>query len=463
MSGEEALAGIRSEIRRLTEEILRLMAERVKLSREVGRIKVAEGLPVEDTYVEKGLRSIVKEKSVKLGIDPSLGLRLLNLLITESVGVQRSVTQRSAVTPATMFQRAKQMEEAGSEVIHLEAGEPDFPPSGPVLDAVKEAIDSGRTGYTDPVGIEPLRESVAEHLNKKFHTDLTKEQVLITHGARFALHLAVATTLKPGGEALIFEPAYPAYRQSVELFEGRPVAIQTRLEEEWTPDIGEVEDLFDEPPDMIILNYPANPTGKVLNDEIFKGLVDFAVERGVTVLSDEVYMDYAYKPCRSILEYPDCRSIFASSFSKSYSMTGFRIGYAVASKKDIERMARFEGLALTCMPEFIQRAAIKAFECEENLKQNTERIRKRAEYTAGLLDGLPVTYCKPDGGFYIFPRVDLPGFDGESYALNLLEKHHVSVTPGSVFGDYRDHLRISLCQPEERLAEAVRRMKEALE
>ncbi len=462
MSGEEALAGIRSEIRRLTEEIFRLLAERMKLSREVAHLKEARGLPVEDIHVEKRLRGIVKEKSVELGIDPKLGLRLLNLLITESIGVQRSVMQKDVVTPVAMFQRAEQMEKAGSNIIHLEAGEPDFPPPSPVLEALKDAVDSGHTGYTDPVGIEPLREAVAEHLNNKFHTDLTKEQVLITHGARFALHLAVATTLKPGGEALIVEPAYPAYRKSVELFEGRPVAVQTSLDGEWTPNIDQVVDIFDEPPDMMILNYPANPTGKVLSREVFKGLVDFAVERGVTIFSDEVYMDYAFKPYRSILEYPDCKYIFTSSFSKSYSMTGFRIGYTVASKNDVERMARLEGLSLTCMPEFIQRAAIKALECEENLKQNVETIRKRAEYTASLLNELPVTYYKPDGGLYMFPRVDLPGFDSEDYALNLLEKHQVSVTPGSAFGDYNNHLRISLCQPEERLAEAVRRMKEAL-
>lgn len=464
MSGEEALEGVRSEIRRITEEILSLIGERMKLSREVGQIKESEGLPVEDIYVEKRLREVVKEKSGELGINPSFALRLLNLLITESVGVQQSVVQKEeATSPASMFRRAKRLEEAGREVIHLEAGEPDFPPPIPVLEALKEAVDAGHLGYTDPVGVEPLREAVAEHLNKKFHTDISENQVLITHGARFAIHLAVAITLKPGGEVLFFEPAYTAYRQTVELFEGRPLPIQTSLDEGWTPDIGRVEDILDEPPDLMILNYPANPTGKVLSEDAFGELVDLAVKRGVKILSDEVYMDYAFKPSRSILEYPDCRFIFVSSFSKSYAMTGFRIGYAVASEEDIERMAHFEGLALTCIPEFIQRAAIKALECEGSLKENIERIRRRADYSAHLLDDLPATYYKPDGGLYIFPRIDLPDFDGENFSLDLLEKHQVSVTPGSAFGGYRNHLRISLCQPEERLKEAVERMEAVLE
>lgn len=464
MPGGEPLEDVRSEIRRVTEEILRLMAERRRLSGEICRLKEAQGLPLEDMYVEKKLRRIVKEKSGELGLDPDFALRILNLLITESVDVQRSVLQQGTVTPATMLQRARRVEEAGGEVIHLEAGEPDFPLPRPVVEAVKKALDSGYTGYTDPVGIDPLREAVAERLKEKFHVDVTRDNVVITHGARFALHLAIATVLKPGGEALIFEPAYPAYRKTVELLGGHPSPVRTSVEEGWTPDMRRVEAAFEEPPDLMILNYPANPTGKILGEDVFQQVVDTAVKKRVPIISDEVYMDYAFKPFRSILEYPDGRSIFVSSFSKSYSMTGFRIGYAVASKKDVERMARLEGLILTCIPEFIQRAALKALECEEDVKQNAAKIRRRADYTARLLNSLPATYREPDGGLYIFPRIDKKDFDGEKYALNLLNQHHVSVTPGSAFGEgYRSHIRLSLCQPEDRLAEAVRRMKEALE
>jgi len=458
----ESLAGVRREIQRVTEEILKLTAERMRLSREVGRIKEAKEIPVEDIEVEKRLRAAVKDKSLELGIDQDFALSLLNLLIAQSVDIQRDTVFKSDVSPTTISQWARRLEEKGRKIIHLETGEPDFPTPNPVIDALKTAVDDGHTGYNDAVGVQPLREAVAKHLNRKLGTDLTYDEVLITHGARFGLYLALSTTLKPGGGALLFEPSYPAYRRIVDLFEGRPIAVRATLEDSWTPDIGAVKEALDERPDVAILNYPSNPTGKVLDTGNFQAVVERAARNGVPVISDEVYRDYSFKQCPSILEYPGCRSVMLSSFSKSYSMTGFRIGYAVASKDDIAQMSCLQGLALTCIPEFIQRAAIKALECEDELTANVEKMRKRIKYAAKLLDRLPATFYPPDGGLYLFPRIDQPGFDSEKFASSLLEKHGVAVTPGTAFGNYRNYFRISLCQPEEQLKEAFEIMEDAL-
>ncbi|MFC1755649.1 pyridoxal phosphate-dependent aminotransferase [Thermoproteota archaeon] len=336
------------------------------------------------------------------------------------------------------------------------------PTDNKILNAAKKSLNANQTGYTNPVGITPLREAIASNLNEKFHLDLTKEQILITHGARFAIYLAVSTNMSPGGTALFFEPAYPAYRKIIENFEGRPVSISTSLEDKWEPNISHIEDYFDEPPDIIILNSPANPTGKILSKNIVDELVKYAVKKDIMIISDEVYQEYAFKSCQSILQYSKCKSIFISSFSKSYSMTGFRIGYAISSTDNISRMSKLGSLALTCLPEFVQRSALKALECQDFVNENVTKIQSRAAYLSNLLDDLPVDYYKPDGGFYIFPRVNQFEFNSEKFADNLLKKHHVSVVPGTAFGDYNEFLRISLCQPKEKLKIAIKNMEKAL-
>jgi len=462
VSDEDVLVDIRNDIRQLTEEILHLIAKRAELSQRVGVIKKKEGLSVEDISVERKLRKLVKEKSLKLGINPKLGLRLLNLMVAESKSIQSNVVKREIITPSIMLQKAKKMEAKGIEIIHLETGEPDFSPDSRILNAAIDALSKGQTNYVDPVGIEPLREAIASQINKKYHLNITVDQVLVTHGARFALFSAIATNLSPGGSALFFEPAYPAYRQIVESFEGRPMAISTLLDNGWTPDIDAVEDLFDDPPDIMILNSPSNPTGKNLSSDVLNQLTKNASEKDVIVISDEVYKDYSFTKCKSILEYDKCRSIFISSFSKSYSMTGFRIGYAIGSHEDILRMANIENLALTSMPEFIQRSAIKAIESQDIVEKNMDMIHSRAMYLCDLLDDISVEYYTPDGGLYVFPKINKPGFNSETFALDLLERKHVSITPGVAFGDFPNYLRISLCQPKEKIAEAVKRMEDAL-
>lgn len=462
MSTQDTLDNLRSEIQQITKEILNLIAKRNQLSQKVGHIKKTKKLPIEDIHVENNLRKIVKEKSKQLGINPKLSLRLLNLLILESKNNQTNLINKKELSPLIMIQKAEQLENKGIEIIHLESGNPDFPTDKKILNAAKESLDANQTGYSNPVGITPLREAIASNLNEKFHLDLTKEQILITHGARFAIYLAVATNMPPGGTALFFEPAYPAYRKIIENFEGRPVSISTSLEDKWEPNVSKIENYFDEPPDIMILNSPTNPTGKILNKNIFDELVKYAIKNDIIIISDEVYREYAFQSCQSILQYSKCKSIFISSFSKSHSMTGFRIGYAISSTDNISQMSKLESLALTCLPEFVQRSAIKALECQDVVNENATKIQSRAIYLSNLLDDLPVDYYQPDGGFYIFPRINQLEFDSEKFAEYLLKKHHVSVVPGTAFGDYNKFLRISLCQPEHKLKIAIKKMEQAL-
>lgn len=462
MSSEKDLDNLRHEIQQITEEIINLISKRNQLSQKVGYIKKKNKLPVEDITVENNLTKIVKEKSEKLGINSRLSLRLLNLLLIESKNNQSNLINNVEITPLSMIQKAKKLEKKGISIIHLESGNPDFPTDKSIINAAKESLNSGNIGYSNPVGISELRKSIALDLNKKYQLDLTKEQILITHGARFALYLAVSTNMPPGGSALFFEPAYPAYRKIIENFEGRPIAIHTNLEDNWEPNIKKIKNNYNEPPDIIILNSPSNPTGKILSNKILDEIVDYAIKNDITIISDEVYKDYAFKTCKSILEYSKCKFIFISSFSKSHSMAGFRIGYAVSSKENISHMSKLGSLALTCLPEFVQIAALKALECQDYVNKNAELIQSRATFLGNLLDNMGIDYYHPDGGFYIFLMINKPEFNSELFALNLLKKHHVSLVPGTAFGDYNKFLRISLCQPKEKLKEAMERMENAI-
>jgi len=460
MKEVDHLTNLRNDIKVITEEILNLVSQHKKIVEEVGRIKKIQGLPIEDIIVEENLKRFVQHKSSELGIDPILGVRLLNILLSNSIQVQKNaVSPRNFYSPADMLQRAKKISESGKKVIHLETGEPDFPPPSSVIKKIKESIDLGHFNYTDSTGIESLKNAVAEHLNEKLRTDLKNQQVLITHGARFGLYLAIASNIQPGDEVLLFEPAYPAYRRLIELFGGRVISIQTTLEEKWVPDFDMIENRFKDIPRFMIINYPANPTGKVLSKRDYNRMLEFVVSNKIKVLSDEVYIDYNFSENNSILQHQNCDSIFVSSFSKSYSMTGFRIGYMVSDKEAIGRMGEMEGIALTCIPEYVQQAAIKALESHTTLKDNVDRIRKRVEYATELTQKLHLKYYKPEGGLYIFPSTNKEKFRCDEYAISLLNNYYVSVTPGLAFGNYPRHIRISLCQPQKMLEEAFRRME----
>ena len=252
MEEKDSLEIARDEIRLLTEEIIGLLGERMRLIKQVSAIKEAKGLPVEDVNVERKLRRLVVEKSRDCGLDPSLSLKILNILLNESVSFQLKEKREKSLTPTEMLQRARQVEKEKGEVIHLEAGELDFPTPKPIVKALKESVDLGFTRYSDPKGIDPLREALSEHLSEKFSIDLSKDQVIITHGARFALYLALSRLLNSGGESLIFEPAYPAFRMCVEYLDGRPLMFRTELENKWVPDFDRLEDMFQDPPDVMI-------------------------------------------------------------------------------------------------------------------------------------------------------------------------------------------------------------------
>lgn len=457
------ISTLRNEIGILTRQIFDLVAKRMSLAKEISERKREHDVPVIDRGVERALQDEVLETCRQVSLESDFGLRLLNILITESVRVQQEQCADSSLPTVTeIFSRAKAIERSGNEVLHLEVGEPDFGPPTAVKTALNNALASGQAGYTEPIGIPSLREKIAEIFSKEYKSEIGPGNVIITVGGKLAVYLGVSSVVRPGDEVIVIEPSYPAYSEFVEELGGRVVFISSTLEDSWTPDLEDVKNSINHTTKGIIINSPSNPTGKILSEETFGEIAELAIDSGIFVISDEVYSKFAENRQTSIIEHSECNHIAVQSFSKSHGMTGFRLGFAISDSETITSMAKLQSLLLTCAPEFIQYAGIAALDCIEDVERNALRIQSRRELMTDLLRNLPLRFHPPDGGFYVFPQ--LPDEEsGQEFAERLLLETGVCVVPGAVYGrPYQSFFRIALCQNENILEEAVRRIGDVL-
>ncbi len=454
-----SLGELRAEIAEVTNDIIELVGRRNELARQSGIAKTLDSLPMEDDEVEDALTRQVIAICERVGVEKGTGLKILSVLISESKKVQ-GVQGRKP--PAPIFSRALDLQRKGVKLLRLDVGEPDFPPPRAVLEACSDALFSLKTHYTEPRGIPELREALRQYLTRKHRFDAGDGEVAATPSGRFAVYAALASVVGEGESAISLEPNWPAYRDVLQQLGARPAIVHTSLDEGWTPSVAQIEQAIRPDTKAIILSYPNNPTGKVLSPSLFKEIVDLADSRGLTVISDEIYNEYTDKPCPSVLETTPQKFILTSSFSKTWAMTGFRVGYVVSSKETIGSITKMISLMITSVPEFIQWGAIKALSADDDAKRNVGTMRERVEAACRELDRIDsLEYARPDGAIYLFPKLTIPGESGDSFSERLLATG-VSVAPGSVFGNYADFFRISLGQPTEVIMEGIRRMGEAL-
>ena len=234
------------------------------------------------------------------------------------------------------------------------------------------------------------------------------------------------------------------------------------MENSWKVDLAELERLIDADTRMIILNNPNNPTSKVMDTQTLDGIVELANRKGVTVFSDEVYGAIAFNKTKSILQYDDeSKHILSNGFSKTFTMTGWRIGYLVANKMFIDNVVKLNQITFNNVPVFIQDAALKGLELRSQIASNIKaKYRQRADLASKKLKKAGYKFTEPDAPFYVFPKLD--GLDSEEFTLNLLDKG-VAVAPGTSFGDYREHFRISLTAPDDQIEEGLTKICEAIE
>ena len=456
MDDSERLKEIREQIAEKTRIIAEAFCQRTLLASKIAALKAKLNLPIDDYRVEENLAKQVREICANYGLDSAKGLRLLNLLISESITLQKSA-YKPLHTPTTIFEESKRLEQQGLKVIHLEVGEPDFGPPQRVVEALIKAVKEGRTHYTSQYGLPELRRALADKMSERWGASIKPDEILVTPGGRAALHLALSATLTQGDSAIIIEPAWPAYRNSIESLNCRIRAVHTRLEDRWEPDVNKIEELIDDTTKIIILNTPNNPTGKALDRKTVEAVIEIAAKHNITILSDEAYVEFSYKDRCSLIP-EDCKKIVIGTFSKAWGMTGFRLGYIITSKELCAAVADLAGELYTCVPEPIQWAGVAALECFDEVDRYVAEMRRRRDLVTSLLKPLPIEFIEPDGAFYVFFKIN-GEIRGEEFVEKMLKRQQVALTPGSSFGNYPQFVRLSFCRPEEELREGISRMR----
>lgn len=345
------------------------------------------------------------------------------------------------------------LESEGKKIIKFNLGDPDQPTPPEIIEAAYEAMKRGKTKYASSFGEKKLREGLA-NIHK-----VSADNVVITPGSKWAVFSAMYILLKKGDNVVIPTPYWTAYELIAKSFGAKTRFLRTNFNSNWEINPEKLEDLIDNKTRLIILSNPNNPTSKVYDGKVLSKIVQIANDKGIKILSDEVYSDISFLETKSILDYGD-NHILVKSFSKTFAMTGWRIGYVVVKKALAGEIMKLNQITLTNVPVFIQEAALKALELRQEIaKKIQEEYHRRANLAFNLLSESNMKFSRPDAPFYLFPKYD--DLDSERFALDLLDKG-VAITPGTSFGDYREHFRIALTVPEDEIELGLRKICEAL-
>jgi len=353
-------------------------------------------------------------------------------------------------------EKALRLESEGRKIIRLNLGDPDLATPDEIIEAAYAAMKEGKTKYSSAYGEPKLRAKVAELHGVK------AENVVITPGSKWGIFATMYLMLKGGGNVIIPTPYWTAYDLTAKSLGAQTKLLRTEMENEWKVDLDKLEDIIDENTRLIILNNPNNPTSKVMDAKTLDGIVEIANKKGVTILSDEVYATISFVKTKSILEYNGGhKHILSNGFSKTFTMTGWRLGYIIANKQLIDNITKLNQITINNVPVFIQEAALKALEIQNQLATKVkEEYQQRAEMASQTLARAGFLFTKPEAPFYIFPK--RTGLNSEKFTLDLLDKG-VAVAPGTAFGDYKEHFRISLTVPRDQIKQGLDIISEALE
>ena len=351
------------------------------------------------------------------------------------------------------------------DVISLGVGEPDFDTPWHVRDEGIYSLEKGRTFYTSNSGLKELREEISNYLQRRYRLQYDPiHEILVTVGGSEGIDLALRAMLNPGDEVLIPEPCYVSYLPCVVLADGVPVTIELKEENEFRLTKQELLEKITDKTKMLVLPFPNNPTGAVLRREDLEAIAEVVIEKDLFVLSDEIYSELTYGEDHvSIASLPGMweRTLTINGFSKSYAMTGWRLGYICGPRVIVEQMTKIHQFAIMCAPTTAQYAAVEALRNgDDDVAMMREAYNQRRRFLMHEFERMGLKCFEPFGAFYVFPSIKEFGLTSDEFAMRLLEEEHVAVVPGTAFGECGEgFLRISYAYSIEALKAALVRIE----
>ena len=375
------------------------------------------------------------------------------------------IAQLTGEGALAVFSRAKELERAGRSIIHLELGEPDFHAARPVVDAARAAVANGRDRYVSTRGIPPLREAIAEYLGRTRRVPAKAEQVLVAPGCKMALSLAMMALIEAGDEVLYPDPGFPIYPSFTRGLGAQPVPFGLEEKNGYQPDLHEIAGKITPRTTMLIFNSPNNPTGTVFSATALRQIAELAAKHDLWILSDEIYARILFGgEYESIWSLPGMaeRTVIIDGFSKSFAMTGWRLGYAVAPAHVVDAMDLVVLNTFTCTAEFTQVAALEALRDSTGaVEAMVAEYRRRRDMLVAGLNRIPGFRChSPGGAFYAWVNVADTGRSSAEVQTILLEEAGVAGIAGAAFGaNGNNYLRFSLVSAQNLLESALERMQ----
>ena len=371
-------------------------------------------------------------------------------------------------TAFEVLAKAKALEAQGKNVIHLEIGEPDFDTPKNIVEAGVQALRNGRTHYTPAAGIPELRNAIVQDVKRWRGVETTPARVVVTPGAKPIMYFVITALVQEGDEVIYPNPGFPIYESVIEFTGAKAVPLPLKEEKGFSFDIADLKALVTDRTKLIIINTPANPTGGILSKNDIKAIADIARERNIMVLSDEVYKNIIYDGAHaSIMAEPGMEdlTILLDGFSKTYSMTGWRLGFGVMKEELAEKVVQLMINSNSCTATFVQDAGVEGLtgpqdECDKMVRE----FSKRREVIVKGLNELPGVSCiMPKGAFYVFPNVSQVPISSRELAARILNEAHVAVLSGTAFGQHGDgYLRLSYANSIANIEEGLNRIHKIL-
>jgi len=364
--------------------------------------------------------------------------------------------------------KAKALEAQGRDIIHLEIGQPDFSTPAHICQAATEAIAQGYTGYSLTLGLPELREAIAAHMSETRKIEVGSDRIIVTPGAKPLLFFGILAMVNPGDEVIYPDPGFPTYRSVIQFAQGRPIPLPLVEEREFSFRVEDLEGLISDKTKVLILNSPHNPTGGFLPLADLEAIAHLALKHNFYILADEIYSRLLYDhPHHSLLSLPGMaeKTLLVDGFSKTYSMTGWRLGYGVIPQHLISALELLMLNSNSCTCTFIQKAGIAALQgCQDSVKEMVKSFQNRRDVLVAGLNQIPGIHClTPPGAFYVFPNIKELPLNSQGLADYFLHQAGVALLPGTAFGEQGEgYLRLSYATSLDRLQLALERIREAV-